>query len=63
MFGDLHVYIPANRSWRDLSVGRSGLPPSPRVGQAFSEAGGLLYVHGGCSDVSCIGTVKLFLEE
>jgi N-acetylneuraminic acid mutarotase len=44
---DMYVYDPATMTWTDLSKAAAGVPPAGRYGQAFIEAGGLLYVHGG----------------
>ena len=61
LFSDLHVFDPAVKSWTDISAPSSGTSPSARVGQAFSSAGGMLFVHGGCSDINCIGESQSYI--
>ena len=52
LLNDLHAYDPVAMAWTDLSTAISGEPPSPRWNLGFAAAGGRLYAHGGCSQLT-----------
>ena len=53
LLSDLYAFDPIAVAWMDLSDAGSGIPPTARDSHGFTSAGGELYVHGGCADVSC----------
>mmetsp|Transcript_11498 Transcript_11498/g.27046 ORF Transcript_11498/g.27046 Transcript_11498/m.27046 type:complete len:370 (-) Transcript_11498:132-1241(-) len=47
---DLHAFDVASRTWTDLSVPRSGSPPSPRPWMGMAATGSKLYIFGGWAE-------------